>query len=61
MFSYVIARLKEASTWRGIVALITSVGVTLSPELQGAIVAAGLAVMGLIGTLFPDTKVTPVV
>jgi hypothetical protein len=61
MFSYVIARLKEASTWRGIIALITSVGVTLSPELQGAIVAAGLGVMGIVGALVPDTKVTPVV
>ena len=30
MKAYLIERLKEASTWRGIVALLTAVGVTLS-------------------------------
>lgn len=52
---YILERLKEASTWRGIVALITAVGVALSPEQVEAIVAAGLAVVGLIGVLTPDS------
>ena len=54
MKKYIIDRLKEASTWRGITALLTAVGVTLSPEQSAAIVAAGLAIMGAVGTLLPD-------
>lgn len=53
---YFINRLKEASTWRGIVALITACGVNLSPELGEAIVGAGLGLMGIIGVFFPDSK-----
>jgi len=51
---YIIDRLKEASTWRGLAALVTAFGVTLSPELSDAIVAAGLGVIGLIAVLFKD-------
>lgn len=53
---YFIERLHEASTWRGIVALITATGVAISPEQTEAIVAAGLAVMGLLGAFLPDPK-----
>lgn len=34
----------EASTWRGLVYLMMAIGIKVSPELQGAIVSAGLAV-----------------
>lgn len=46
--------LKEPSTWRGIVPLLTSAGVQLSPDMQGAVISAGLAVAGLIGALVSD-------
>lgn len=52
--SYIFNRLKEASTWRGIFALLTALGVTVQPELQEAILASGLAIIGLIGVLFKD-------
>jgi len=52
--NYLIERLKEASTWRGIVAILTGFGVYLTPEQQNAIIALGLAVMGAIGAFFPD-------
>jgi hypothetical protein len=51
---YIANRLKEASTWRGILALLTSLGIVISPELQEAILAAGLAIIGLIGIVFKD-------
>ena len=54
MTAYIIDRLKEASTWRGIIALLTAAGVTISPEMIDQIVAAGLAVMGIIGMVFKD-------
>ncbi len=54
--AYIIARLKEASTWRGLIAIVTSFGIAISPELTAAIVATGLALMGLIGAIFPDKE-----
>lgn len=49
MKQYLIARLSEASTWRGIVLLLTALGVSLSPEQAEAIVTVGLAVAGAAG------------
>lgn len=46
--NYLIDRLKEPSTWRGILAMLTAVGVKLHPELQEAIISAGLALIGLV-------------
>ena len=54
--AFIVSRLREASTWRGIVALLTSLGIVLSPEQAEAVIAAGLAIIGMIGTLAPDTK-----
>lgn len=45
---YLMERLKEKSTWRGLVALATAFGVTVSPELAEAIVALGLGLIGVI-------------
>ena len=53
--AYVLARLKEASTWRGIALLLTAFGVQIAPDVQEAIISAGVAVAGAIGVLFPDT------
>lgn len=53
---YILARLKEASTWRGIVAVVAACGVAISPELSDAIVGAGLGLMGILGAFFPDSK-----
>lgn len=51
---YLRARLKEPSTWRGLVLLLTSLGIGISPEQADAIVAAGLAVAGAIGAFAPE-------
>jgi len=53
---YLLDRLKEASTWRGIIAIITAFGVVFSPDQVEAIVATGLAVIGVIGAFFKDSK-----
>lgn len=53
---YLLNRLKEASTWRGLVLVITALGVQLTPDQLSAIVATGLAVSGLIGAFFPDKQ-----
>lgn len=54
MKQYIVDRMKEASTWRGIILLLTAVGVPIAPELQTAIISAGLALAGLIGVATPD-------
>lgn len=52
--SWIIARLKERSTWLGLVSLASAIGLTLSPELSEAIVSIGLAIGGAIAALWPD-------
>jgi hypothetical protein len=42
---------QSPSTWRGIVWLISSFGIVLKPDVAAAIIAAGMAVSGLIGVL----------
>lgn len=54
MKQYILDRLKEASTWRGIVMLLTAAGIPIAPELQDLIISAGLAIVGLIGAVTPD-------
>lgn len=53
---YVVNRAKEASTWRGVVMLLTAVGLKITPEMADAIISVGIAVAGLIGMLLPDSK-----
>ncbi len=53
---FVLDRLKEGSTWRGLVMLLTSVGVGLNPEQITAIITAGTAVVGVIGVFWPEKK-----
>lgn len=56
MLDFILARGKEASTWRGIVALVTAGGIAISPEQGEAIIALGLAVIGAIGVFTADKK-----
>lgn len=47
-------RLLERSTWLGLVALLTALGVSITPELAEAIATAGLAVGGIIAAVTKD-------
>ena len=51
---YVLDRLDERSTWRALVALLTLVGIGLSPEQKDGIIAAGVAVGAAIEAILPD-------
>lgn len=53
---YVVNRAKEASTWRGVVMLLTAVGLKITPEMADAIISVGIAVAGAVGMLLPDSK-----
>lgn len=56
MLDFILERGKEASTWRGLVAIVTAAGIAVSPELAEAIVALGLAVIGILGVFTVDKK-----
>lgn len=46
---YLVEKLKEPSTWKGLIWLLTAFGVALSPDAKEAIAALGMALAGLIG------------
>jgi hypothetical protein len=53
--NWLLNRLREASTWRGMVWLLTALGVTLKPEQIDAITVAGVTLAGLLGVFLSDT------
>lgn len=57
MITKILDYLRYPSTWQGLVTLLSVVGVALSPEQAGYITTAGVAVVGLIWTLFSDSDV----
>lgn len=53
-------RLKEPSTWRGLVWILTALGVSLSPESWQYLTTAGMALAGLVGCVTADRMREPV-
>lgn len=47
----ILDKLSENSTWRGLILLATAFGVNIHPELQSAIIASGLGLVGLINVI----------
>ena len=48
---WILARLAENSTWRGIILLLTAAGVSIKPEIANQIITLGLAAVGLINII----------
>ncbi len=46
--SWILARLKEPTTYLGLTAILSSMGIVLDPELTQNIQTAGLGVAGII-------------
>ena len=53
MKAYLLARLQEPSTWRGITLIATACGAVLSPDQREAIIAGGMLLSGIIGAATP--------
>ena len=51
---YILDRLKEPSSWRGLVMFATAFGVSVNHELLPSIIAAGTGLAGVIGFVFKD-------
>lgn len=56
--TYVIERLREFSTWRGIAALAATGGVLIAPEQLDAVYKAFIAVLGLAAVFAPSRRAT---
>jgi hypothetical protein len=52
--NYLIERARERSTWAGLIAVLSGVGIGIRPELADSIVAIGVAVGGLLFALTRD-------
>jgi hypothetical protein len=54
--NYLINRLKEPSTWRGIILVIAGVfGYQMPPGIQETVIASGVALAGVVGAVMPDS------
>ena len=56
MLKFITDRLKERSTLAGLTAVLTAVGLALTPEQAEAIITAGLAISGAIFAFTKDKK-----
>lgn len=55
VIGWILNRMKEKSSWLGIIGLVTAaVGTQLSPGLQEAVTTLGLAVVGLIALVLRE-------
>lgn len=57
ILAYLLARLGEPSTWRGLFALLTALGITLHPEQIAAITSLGLAAIGAVNVFRKERAV----
>ena len=54
MKDYILARAKEPSSWRGLIYLLTAVGIPVAPAMADSIIAVGMAAAGLVGVATAD-------
>lgn len=52
--NYLIERARERSTWAGLVAIASGVGIGIRPDLAESIVSIGVAIGGLLFALTRD-------
>ena len=53
---YITKRLKERSTWLGIISIVIALGINLTPELTEAIISTGIAVAGFVAVVTKDNE-----
>lgn len=58
ILGYVIDRLREFSTWRGIAALVATGGVLIAPAQLEAIYKAFIAALGVVAAFTPVDRET---
>lgn len=56
IINYILSRLKEASTWRGIIMLVAGGWAQQHPDQAEAIIPVAIALAGAVGAFLPDKK-----
>lgn len=56
MFDLIIKYGKQSSTYKGFIAIATALGATVSQEQAEAIIASGIALIGLIEVFTDENK-----
>ena len=56
MITWIMERLREPSTWKGIILLASMLGMSISPEMKEAIIAAGTSLIGAIWVFQKEAK-----
>lgn len=54
MLTFIIDRLKERSTWIGLITIITAAGIGITPEQGEAIAVAGVGIAGAVAVFTAD-------
>lgn len=53
-FFYLLSRLKERSTWLGLISLLTACGLALTPAEAEAVIALGMSAAGIVAVFSRD-------
>jgi hypothetical protein len=53
---YIVARLLEPSTWRGVISLLTLAGLKIAPEQADAVLTAGVSVYSAVNIFRRENK-----
>lgn len=56
IIQFAISRMKERSTWIGLVGLLSSLGVAMQPEMVEAIASVGVALSAVVMILTKDVS-----
>jgi uncharacterized transporter YbjL len=56
MLAFILARLREPSTWAGIAAFLAAAGVAVRPDLWEALTTAGIAMAGVGLAVSKDSR-----
>ena len=51
---YIIKRMREPTTWAGLITLVGALGYSIKPEHQDVFIQGGLFLTGIIGVLTKD-------
>jgi hypothetical protein len=47
MLAYILARLREPSTWAGLASFLAAAGIAVAPDMWESMTAAGIALAGV--------------
>lgn len=57
MFNYLLMRLREASTWRGLILTIAgATGLSLEPSTIELVISVGVTLAGVLGAATKDRR-----